>query len=155
MKHNNKKIGITFELSQDGFIALVSIEDLISNNKTLDELLNWAAKIYTIAIKKLKILIKKKEKIKTEKILVPALLIWNFGDIIIKLVNKLLIKNLEIEDLYKHLERDLKVSRSTVANAVTFRRYISNRKILPLGLSWSSVKGKPKKFALELLDGKK
>jgi len=80
MKHNNKKIGITFELSQDGFIALVSIEDLIGNNKTLDELLNWAAKIYTIAIKKLKILIKKKEKIKTEKILVPALLVMsNFG----------------------------------------------------------------------------
>ena len=80
MKHNNKKIGITFELSQDGFIALFSIEDLIGNNKTLDELLNWAAKIYTIAIKKLKILIKKKEKIKTEKILVPALLVMsNFG----------------------------------------------------------------------------
>jgi len=150
------KIGITFQPdSYGGFIAAVSIEDIINISENMDDLLIQASKIYSLSIRRMRMILKEKEEKRKSSRRVPAVLVWDLGDAVIRLVKRLSLNNLELEDLYGHLVRDLKISKSTIAKAIILRRYILERKLLPPTLNWGAFSNSPKRFALKLVNDKK
>lgn len=76
---------------------------------------------------------------------------WILGDLIVGLVNKLGSINLEIDDLYAHLTRDLNVKRKWLEKVVIIRRYIDNAAIIPKNFPWSKCEKGTKKVALFLI----
>lgn len=92
----------------------------------------------------------KNRKLRKSRKTVPALLMWEIRNEIVKLINDLRKLNLEIDDLYGHLTRDIGVSRSTLEKVISIRRYFPDRKDVPKDHAWNAIREAPKRYAREL-----
>lgn len=142
----NKKIGITFQESNEKIIASISLNEVEKIPENMTELLREATEIYLGYIKEMKGIIATNKKLRSQKKEVPAYLMWNFGDKIFELIKNLEEKNFEFQNLYECLNRDLGVSNKTLERVVSFRRYLVDSKSIPSELNWGDLKGAPKKY---------
>jgi len=148
-------IGIIFKPKKDFFQASISIHDMNNLLGNTNDLLEKSSSIYISVLEKMKRIIEKNNNRRKAGKFVPAKLMWKLGDEIFSLVNKLAEDNLELEDLYGHLKRDLKISRSSIEKVIIFRRYIPICSNIPPNLNWGSVRESPKKNAFKILNERK
>ena len=143
---NEKKFGIVFEKNNEKIIPSISLDDVDIVPENINVLLKNAADSYNDSILKMKFIVKENIKLRKSKMQVPARLMWDFGNEIFNLIDKLGEINFRFGNLYQSLIRDLSVSDTTLERVITFRRYINDPKLIPENLKWGQLKGSPKKY---------
>lgn len=145
------KTFITFEPKDSSYISFFSVDQIINSDIKPEKLSLQAQAIYKTHIEKMKAVIVEMETLRLKRFPRQAKSMWSLGDIVVDLVNKLSSINLEIDDLYAHLTRDLKVNRKWLEKVVIIRRYIENVAVIPKDFPWSKCEKGTKKAALFLI----
>jgi len=143
---NGKKIGVVFGKNNEKIIPSISIEDVDEMPENINVLLKNAADLYNDSILKMKLIVSENIKLRKSKKQVPARLMWNFGNEIFNLIDKLGEINFRFDNLYQSLIRDLSVSDTTLERVITFRRYTNDPSLIPANINWGKLKGSPKKY---------
>ncbi|MHA1632843.1 MAG: hypothetical protein ACTSXC_08580 [Candidatus Freyarchaeota archaeon] len=116
------------------------------NEKDTESLLDGAAKIYGLAITKMRNVVKQIQELRNSRKTVPARKVWQLGDAIFELQNNLQRSSLQIDGLYEHLTRDLGVKRKWLEKVIILRRYLPCQDLIPSSLNWGQLeKGTRKK----------
>ena len=150
----NQLTFISFEPSKQGIRASLSMQGIINIDGDIESAINQAIEIYKAALSEMKNLLLKREELQKVRRRVPARLIWQIGDAIFNLNDDLSKIDLQIDNTYHHLVRDLGVKRKWLEKVVIFRRYIEQIEIIPETATWGSFeKGTRKKVQL-LMQGK-
>jgi len=150
----NKSLFVSYRLIDNGCIAAVPLDYIQKGIVTKDKELQVLARIYKDYIFILREMLGKMELKKSKKIALPSLLMWDFGDKILALVNAINNKNFEIDNLYEHLIRDLGRKKGWLKKIIIFRRNLPERQLIPPDLNWATCKDAPKKSAELILNGK-
>jgi hypothetical protein len=82
----------------------------------------------------------------------PARSGWDIGDAMFKLRDQLHEIELEVDDLYAHLERDAHVPRKRLEKFAVVRRYIKSRSLIDRALNWSHFEHGTKVRALAMAE---
>lgn len=69
----------------------------------------------------------------------PARKAWELGDILHRLDADLAEQGCCIENLYDHLERHAGISPKRAGGFITFRRYVPDAELIPIGLKWNNI----------------
>ena len=151
---------VAFEPKVEGFIASVAIGQLESLGYNPEALLREASITYGHHIEVMRSLLDDIDGHKTNRIAIPASKMWNIGDAVFRLVGGLAKSGLEIDGLYEHLERDLRLHAGRIGmyrltRAITFRRYLSDKALIPHSLHWSLCEKSARKAAQELAGKRK
>jgi len=154
MKKYDEPLFVSFRFVGDECIAAVPLEYIQQGIITKGTDLKGIARIYKKKIIELKNMLKIIELNKSQKIALSSLLMWDFGDKILSLVDSINSKNFEIDNLYEHLIRDLDRKRMWLEKVIIFRRNLPNRQLIPHDLKWSVCRDAPKKSAESILNGK-
>ena len=148
-------IFVAFEPREEGFIASVPIEHLESLGDHPEASLREASATYHHHLDAMRSLLDDIGWFKTNRIPIPARKMWDLGDSIFRLVDHLADLSLEIDGLYEHLSRDLKLHSGQLGmyrltRAVTFRRYLPDRALIPDSLGWRVCEKNVRKTAEQL-----
>jgi len=154
MKKDDEPLFVSFRMIDDECIAAVPLAYIQEGVITRGTDLKGISRIYKKKIIELKNMLKQIELKKTQKIALPSLFMWDFGDKILSLVDAINSKKFEIDNLYEHLIRDLDRKRGWLEKVIIFRRSLPNRKLIPHDLKWSVCRDAPKKSAELILNGK-
>lgn len=149
----NKLAFVSFQPSNEQFTAFLPVEELISSQMDLAEVLNEASLIYGHSVTKMRSLVAEIESLRLNHELVPARKIWQLGDAIFELKDNLEKLSLQIDGLYSHLIRDLCVKRKWLEKVVIFRRYLPNQGVIPELLNWGRCEKGTRRVAEGLLKG--
>ena len=146
---------IAFEPRAEGFIASVPMEQLESLGHHPEALLREASATYGCHIGIMRALLDDIDGHKVNRIAIPASKMWNIGDAVFRLVDGLAKSGLEIDGLYEHLARDLRLHAGRLGmyrltRAITFRRYLSDKALIPHSLHWSHCEKSARKAAEKL-----
>ena len=145
--NRKSKLGMVFQPEEQNYLATLSLKDLPDVPNNLEQILHKASRAYDRRIKRMRELAEENQNLRRKRTPTPAVLMWDLGDEIFKLIEDLDACGVEIEDLYYHLTRDIGISKSTLKRVVAVRRYIPERITLPINSKWSFFKGAPKKYA--------
>ena len=150
-----RTIFVAFEPREEGFIASVPMEHLESLGDHPEASLRAASATYHHHVDTMRSLLNDIERFKTNRIAIPARKMWDLGDSIFQLVDSLAESSLEIDGLYEHLSRDLKLHSGhlgmyRLTRAVTFRRYLPDRTLIPDSLGWRLCEKHVRKTAEQL-----
>jgi hypothetical protein len=143
---SSNKIGIIFVKHGEKLIPSISIDELGSTSENINSQLKSAEKIYSSSIQKMRLIIQENFTLRKKKKLVPARLMWQFGDEIFSLIGKLNVLDFRWDNLYESLIRDLGTSDTTLERVISFRRYVLEKQLIPENLSWGTIKDSPKKY---------
>lgn len=144
---------ISFKKNKDEYNAFLAIDGFLSGSKNLELLLIKASTIYGDSISKMVALIKEINSFRNNHNPLPARKIWELGDAIFELVNKLSELSLQIDGMYEHLERDLDSKRKWLEKVIIFRRYISEESIIPESLNWGKCEKGTRRIAERIQKG--
>ncbi len=150
---SNELTFITFEPQNDHFIGFLSMEAVINHKGDIEKLLHHSIRLYEKYIKNIRHLIKDIQLAKAKRKPIAARKIWEIGDIIFKLKFELERLSLELDGLYDHLVRDLKVKQKWLEKVIIFRRYISDKKKIPVSLNWGRCEKGTRRIAERLTKG--
>lgn len=146
-------IFVSFKRSKDGYDAFIAIEGFFTGNKNIESLLKKASVIYGDSISKMAALIKEINTFRNICRPLPARKIWELGDDIFELVNKLGKLSFQIDGIYEHLERDLNTKRKWLEKVIIFRRYIDKENLIPESLNWGKCEKGTRKKAQQIQKG--
>lgn len=132
------------------FRCFLSIEAIIKSEKELEPLLAKASKIYENAIAKMRSLIEDFEVARNNRKPIAARKMWEVGDAVFRLRKELEKLGFELDGVYDHLTRDLGVKRMWLEKVIIFRRYLSEKKVIPKSLNWSVCRLAPRSAAEKL-----
>jgi len=144
---------ISFKPINDKFKGYLSIEVVFDGKKEPDKIINKATKIYKKNVEKMISIVDFTKKLRANHTLVPARKIWQLGNIIFKLKDELELLDLEIDGIYDHLTRDLKVKKKWLEKVIIFRRYIPDVNIIPEALNWGRFEKGTRRKAERLKSG--
>ncbi len=116
-------------------------------------LLLKATKIYSSSINRINSVLMEIRKYRENRMPIPARLIWKIGDIIFMLRDDLKHIGLQLDGLYDHLTRDLKVKRKWLEKVIILRRYVSDKNLIPKSLNWGSLEKGTGRKAKKLQNG--
>ena len=102
---------ISFETTQQGIKASLSMQGMIDIDGDLEIVVNRAVDIYKDSLSEMKNLLQEREKFQEVRKRIPARLIWQIGDAVFRLNDNLSKNNFQIDNTYHHLVRDLGVNR--------------------------------------------
>ncbi len=153
MKKYDEPLFVSFLMVDGECIAAVPLDYIQEGIITKGTDLKGIARIYKKKIIELNKMLKIIELNKSQKIALSSLLMWDFGDKILSLVDSINSKNFEIDNLYEHLIRDLGRKRMWLEKVIIFRRNLPNRQLIPHDLKWSVCRDAPKKSAKLILKG--
>ena len=137
---------VSFEPYKDGYRAFLLLEDAIISQTDPEEISDKARIIYENAIKRTKKHISDIRAIRASRKPVTARKVWEVGDAIFFMVDRLKEIGLQIDGVYDHLARDLGEKRKWFEKAIILRRYISEKELIPKSLNWGRLeKGTRKK----------
>lgn len=137
---------VSFEQAGNNFRAYIAIEDAIFGQKDPEEIAKKACVIYEDTIKRMIKQIAVVRTARASRRFVTAREVWNVGDTIFSLVDKLKKIGLQIDGVYDHLTRDIDEKKKWLEKAIILRRYISDIKFVPESLNWGRIeKGTRKK----------
>ena len=144
---------ISFKPGSNGkFIAFLSLEGLGSFNKDPERILREAAELYERAIGEIRLVIAGISKSRSERKPVSARTVWEVGERIYELKEKLERLCFQLDGLYVHLARDLNVKRKWLEKAVIFRRYLPRENVIPRALNWGKCEKGTRRVAEKLRD---
>ena len=146
---------VAFEPREDGYVASVPIEQLDALGDHPEEVMREASKTYIHSIEAMGLLLDDLDRVKVSRTPIPAQKVWEFGDAVFRLVESLAYLSLEIDGLYEHLMRDLEIDkgrlgRYRMTRAITFRRYLVNKDLIPASLDWRRCEKNARKTAEQL-----
>ena len=146
---------VAFEPRAENFIASVPMEQLESLGHDPETLLREASATYGCHIDVMRSLLDDIDGHKVNRIAIPANKMWSIGDAVFRLVEDLAKSGLEIDDLYEHLTRDLQLHAGRLGmyrltRAITFRRYLPDKRLIPHSLHWSLCEKSARKAAEKL-----
>jgi len=145
----DEPIFISFQKDEDKYNAYIPIKEFLSSNEDIEPSLKKATRLYSISISRMVNLVKEINKFRISHCPLPARKIWELVDLIFKLVKGLNQLSLQIDGLYEHLERDLKVKSKWLEKVIIFRRYIQDKNSIPQSLNWGKCeKGTRRKAEL-------
>ena len=144
---------VSFEPEKGTFRGYLAINVVLSSKKRPEILLKKAANIYDNAITKMRTIIFDIKKARKNRTHVAARKIWQLGNLIFKLHNKLKEIGLEIDDIYRHLSRDLGVKRKWLEKVIILRRYIPDINMIPKTLNWGRLEKGTRRKAARLKAG--
>ena len=146
----NDPIFVTFEPVEDGFRGSVPMEklDALGNNPELE--LKEASRIYQNSVSRMQLLLAEMAGFKARRSPIPARKVWELGDAVMSLTCDLGIKSMELDDLYKHLVRDLGMNEKRLGTMITFRRHLLRQEYIPETLGWSQCEKGARKVAENL-----
>ncbi|MCJ7510980.1 MAG: hypothetical protein MUP14_08875 [Dehalococcoidia bacterium] len=144
---------VAFEPTNGQFVALLSMQGLVSGQGDPELVLRKAAKVYERATMTMKSVIAEIQACRADGKLVPARKIWRLGDAIFELTSQLQELSLQIDRLYDHLVRDLGAKRKWLEKAIIFRRYLPDEALVPESLNWGRCEKGTRKAAERLRDG--
>lgn len=148
------KLGfVVFEPKNGQFVALLSIEGLVSSDRDPEAVLRKAVKIYERATMRMKSLVAEIQACRENRKLVPARKIWHLGDAIFELISQLQELSLQIDRLYDHLVRDLGAKRKWLEKVIIFRRYLPDQELIPSSLNWGRCEKGTRRAGERLRDG--
>ena len=143
---------VSFEPKGDKFLAFLSIEGIFSEKRNPQLIIQDAAKLYLNAIGGMRKTVEDITNCRKQGKSPTAQKMWELGDTIFNLVEKLEKFSLQIDNLYFHLERDLVVKRKWLEKIIIFRRYVPQKKLVPLSLKWSQCEHGTRRIAEKLRD---
>jgi len=146
-------IFISFKPDNEHYRVFFPFNDLIENKIDVKTIVPIASNIYEHYIASMRVKIKEIDAIRKNKLLVPARIIWELGDLIFHLTYELKQMSLEIDGLYEHLIRDLNLKRKRLEKIIIFRRYISNKEIIPDSLNWGRCEKGTRRIAEKIQKG--
>ena len=135
------------------FVAFLSMEGVLSNERQPEVLLRKAAGMYERSITTMRSLTAELQASRAEHKLIPARKIWQLGDCIFQLGDGLAALSLQLDDTYEHLVRDLGVKRKWLEKVVIFRRYLPKESLIPESLNWGRCEKGTRRVAERLRDG--
>ena len=144
---------VAFEPRNGQFIALLSVEGLLSSERDTEVLLRKATGLYERHLTTMRCRIVEIEDLRASRKLTPARKIWQLGDDIFKLTDALAELSLELDDVYKHLERDLRAKRKWLEKVIIFRRYLPTQHLIPQSLNWGRCEKGTRRVAERLRNG--
>ena len=138
----NESIFVAFDPREDGFIASVPMKQFDAVGERPEAVLEEASATYGSAIEVMQSLLDDFDQLKASRTAITAQRVWEFGDAVFHLVEDLGQSSLEIDGLYEHLVRDLGIERGRLGKyrltrAITFRRYLPDKDMIPKSLEWS------------------
>ena len=98
MKKNDKPLFVSFRLEGDDCVAAVPLDYIQEGIITKATDLRGIEKVYKKKIIDLKNMLKQIELIKSNKVALSSLVMWDFGDKILSLVDAINSKNFEIDN---------------------------------------------------------
>ena len=110
--------------------------DFLSEEEDLETNLNKASYLYEQFLIQATEILAKIDHHRLKRIVLPAKLIWQLGDIIFGFVGDLEKINFQIDNLYEHMRQEFSVKRKWLEKVIILRRYISDEKHIPDKLSW-------------------
>jgi hypothetical protein len=144
---------VAFQPRDGQFVALLSIEGLLTGDKDPEAVLRTAAKVYERSILRMKSLVAEIQAYRARRKLVPARKVWRMGDAIFGLQSDLEKLALQIDRLYDHLARDLGAKRKWLEKAVILRRYLPDEALIPQSLNWGRCEKGTRQVAERLREG--
>lgn len=127
---------VSFERDGDSYRASIAIDGFLSSDDDLGSLLAQASSLYGGHVSRMRVLVDLIESDRDRRRLVAARRVWQLGDLVFGLVEQLRQVSLQIDGMYDHLERDLRVKRKWLEKVVIFRRYIPQETMIPEHLNW-------------------
>lgn len=150
---SKKPAFVTIEPMDCQFTALLSIEGLLSLEGDPESLLKKAAELYERTIIEMRSLIAEMQAYRAHRKPIPARMMWKLGDTIFQLRDGLEALSLQLDDVYRHLVRDLGVKRKWLEKAIIFRRYLPSEDLIPQSLNWGRCEKGTRRVAEKLRQG--
>ncbi len=144
---------ITIEPKNTDYIAYLSMEDSLLIEKDPAIISEIAIIIYKDTVRNMASIINNMKEYKKERKPIPARLVWKFGDYIFKLKLMLEVIELQINGLYGHIVRDLKLKRKWLEKVVIFRRYLPKESLIPESINWGKFEKGTRRKAERLRNG--
>lgn len=138
----NGSIFVTFAPREESFIASVPMEQLDDLGDCPEVVLTRVSEIYGRAVEVLQSLVDDLDCLKATRTAAPARKLWEIGDAVFQLVEDLKEASFELDGLYEHLMRDIRIEKGRLGKyrltrAITFRRYLPDKELIPKSLEWS------------------
>ena len=144
---------VSFEPRGCSFQGFLSIEAVAAGEQDLEATLRKATGVYELTIKRMRSLLGEIERVRADHKLVRARKMWDIGEAVFQLRDKLQSLSLELDGVYDHLVRDLGVKRKWLEKAIIFRRYLPDRQLVPTSLRWGRCEKGTRRVALRLAEG--
>lgn len=141
---------VAFEPRPDGFVSSVPIEHLGYLGERPEIPLQEACEIYGRSVGAMQQLLAALDRLKEERIPMPARKMWQLGDAVLALIGELAQNSMEVASLNEHLARDLGLKAKRLGTIVTFRRHLPQLELIPESLGWSQCEKHARKVAEEL-----
>ena len=138
---------VSMEPDGGAFIACLAMESALSAKAHLEKLLQKAAEVYHEAVSAMRTLVGKMRERRLHRKPVPARMVWELGHRIFRLKSALAKLSLQLDDLYSHLTRDLRVKRMWLEKVIIFRRYLPKKGLIPRNLGWGRCSRTPRRAA--------
>lgn len=129
-------VSVTIEPRNDGFVAFLSMTGFLSIGEDPEVLLRKVAKLYENAIGRMHSIILEMRSLRAHRKSIPARMMWKIGYTIFELRDNLAELSLQLDDIYRHLARDLGVKRKWLEKAIIFRRYLPKEEMIPESMRW-------------------
>ena len=152
----NESVFVAFDPRETGFIASVPMKQFDALGERPEAVLKEASTAYGSAIEIMQSLLDDFDRLKSSRTAIPAQRVWELGDAVFHLVEDLARSSLEIDGLYDHLVRDLGIERGRLGKyrltrAITFRRYLPDKDLIPKSLEWSRCEKNARGMAEQLV----
>lgn len=132
-------IPVSFRQYEGGYIASVPMDQFFSWAGDPERTLKEAAQLYEQTLSEMVTVVAEIDALRAERRLLPARKVWRLGDLVFGLVEGLEQLSLQLDGLYDHLVRDLKVKRKWLEKVVILRRYLPHEEAIPESLNWGRV----------------
>ncbi len=142
---------VSFRPANGGFASSLVVGDYGSITDKTELTLSKSEQIYQWHIEELKSALSEIQDYRNSRKLIPARKVWQVGHLVHQLKDRMQDIGLEIDSLYDHLIRDLKVNRKWLEKAIILRRYIPRIEIIPRPLNWGQLEKGTRRKSIELL----
>ena len=146
---------VAFAPRDGGYVASVPMEQLESLGDHPEAVLNEASTTYARSLQIMRSLVDEFEHFKANRTAIPAYKVWELGDAVLDFIKNLRGTSLEIDGLYEHLERDIGIKRKRWEAAITFRRHLPTKGLIPESLRWRECEKNARGIAEELVAKRK
>ena len=146
-------IYVSFEPHDGHFLGTMAIEEALDVDTDLEALLHKAACLYEHRLQRMTSLVDQIQTFRSRRQPTRAHLIWQLGDEIFGLKDDLSDLSLQINGIYQHLVRDLKVKRKWLEKVVILRRYLPDQSLIPEALNWGQCEKGTRRVAERLRQG--